>query len=175
MPEKSAAAVQIAPSRPPVKTGKPENLAEQANRLFEAISRRAFELFEQEGRADGHDVRHWTEAEREFLHPVIISLEETDNEIVARAHVPGFTASELEVTVEPRRVTITGARQSKKEKQEEGFHKVEQSSDEIFRTLELPSEVNAGKVSATLQDGTLDIRLPKLEVKNIAGGQQRQA
>jgi HSP20 family protein len=167
--EKSATAAQSAPSRPPVKAGKTESLTERANRLFEAISRRAFELFERDGRADGHDVSHWVEAENEFLHPVPINMEETENEIAVHAEVPGFTASDLEVNVEPRRLTITGKRESKMENKETEFQYTEERSDEIFRSFELPSEVNASKVSATLRDGILDIQLPKLESKKRAG------
>ena len=118
MSEKSAAAVQTAPSRPPVKAGKTESISERIERLYDTISRRAFELFERDGRVDGHDLRHWLEAEKEFLHPVQIRMEETDGEFVVHAEVPGFTASNLEVNVEPRRVTITGKRESKQETKE---------------------------------------------------------
>ena len=175
MVEKSAAAVQTAASRPPVKAGNTESLTERANRLFEAISRRAFELFERDGRADGHDVHHWVEAEKEFLHPVRINMEETKGEIIVHAEVPGFTASDLEVSVEPRRLTISGMRESKKENKDADFLYTEEHSDEIFRSFELPSEVNATKVSATLKDGILDIQLPKVEGKKTANAEQSAA
>jgi HSP20 family protein len=165
MPEKSAAAVQTAPASPPVVTGKMESVTERINRIYDTISRRAFELFERDSRMDGNDVRHWLEAEKEFLHPVHLHLEETDEDIVVRAEVPGFTASDLEVNVEPRRLIITGKRESKQETKEGESQYTEQCSDEILRTLELPSEVIAGKVSATLKDGVLNIQLPKAESK----------
>ena len=165
MLEKSAAAVQTAPSRPPVRAGKPESISDRIERLKDAISRRAYELYERDGRTDGNDVRHWLEAEKEFLHPVDVNIEETDAEFVVRAEVPGFTASDLEVNVEPRRVTIAGKRELKKETTEDGTFYSEQCSDEIFRAIELPSEVNAAKVSATLKDAVLEIKIPKAETK----------
>ncbi len=168
MLEKSAAAVQAAPSRPPVKAGKTESLTERANRLYEAISRRAFEFFERGGRADGQDVHHWLEAEKEFLNPVRINVEETEADIMVRAEVPGFAAGELEVSAEPRRVTIAGKRESKKGNNEGEAVYAEERSDEIFRSFELPSEVNTIKVSATLKDGILEIQLPKVEVGKTA-------
>ena len=67
MLEKSATAAQTAPSRPPVRSGKAESLAERIERINDAISRRAYELFERDGRANGNDVRNWLEAESEFL------------------------------------------------------------------------------------------------------------
>ncbi|HVA94845.1 MAG TPA: Hsp20/alpha crystallin family protein [Candidatus Dormibacteraeota bacterium] len=175
MLEKSAAAVQTAPSHPRVKAGKIENLTERINRLSDDISRRAFELFEQDGRVHGHDLRHWLEAEQGFLHPMCVNMEETKADIVVHAEVPGFTASDLEVDVEPRRVTITGKRETKMEsKKGEPFH-TEVSRDELFRTFDLPSEVNAAKVVATLKDGILDIQLPKAEAKKSVSAAQRAA
>jgi HSP20 family protein len=175
MLEKSAAAVQTAPSRPPVKAGNTESLAARIDRIYDAISRRAYELFERDGRADGNDVRHWLEAESEFLHPVHVNLEDADGEFVVRAEVPGFTANDLEVNVEPRRVTIAGKRESKKEvKESEALH-TEECSDEIFRAIELPSEVITTKVSATLKDGVLEIQIPKAESRKSARSETQAA
>ena len=165
MLEKSATAVQTAPSRPPVRSGKAESLAERIERINDAISRRAYELFERDGRANGNDVRNWLEAESEFLHPVHAQLEEKENEFVVRAEVPGFTANDLEVNVEPRRVTIAGKRESKSETKDGESLYTEECSDEIFRAIDLPSEVSTTKVSATLKDGVLEIQIPKVESK----------
>jgi HSP20 family protein len=165
MVEKSAIGVQTAPSRQQLKTGKTESISERIERLYGAISRRAYELFERDGRVDGNDQSHWLEAEREFLLPMQTSLEETDGEFVVRAEVPGFTASDLEVTVEPRRVSIAGKRESKKELKDGEALLTEASSEEVFRAIELPSEVLATKVSATLKDGVLNIQIPKAETK----------
>jgi HSP20 family protein len=161
MPEKSASAVQTATSRPPVKATKIEGSLERMEHLYDTISRRAFELYEKDGRVDGHDLRHWLEAERELLHPVHMKLEETEGEFVVQAELPGFTASDVEVSVEPRRVIITGKRESREENKQGGAVYVEQCSDEIFRTMDLPEEVNVMKVTATLKDGVLNIQLPK--------------
>ena len=161
MVEKSAAAVQSAPSRPPVKASKTESISERIERIYDAISRRAYELFERGGGVHGFDKDHWLEAEKELFLPVQTSMEETEGEIVMRAEVPGFTASDLEVNVEPRRVTVIGKRESKQETKEG----TEESSAEIFRTMELPSEANTTKVTATLKDGVLEVRIPKAEAK----------
>ena len=171
MLEKSATAVQTAASRPPVKAGKTESLTERMDRIYDAISRRAYELFERGGRVDGHDVQNWLEAESEFLYPAHVKLEESESEFVVRAEVPGFTASDLEVNVEPRRVTISGKRESKKETKQGESLRTEESSDEIFRAIDLPSEVVTTKVSATLKEGVLDIQIPKVESKKAAAAE----
>jgi HSP20 family protein len=161
MPEKSASAVQTATSRPPVNAADIEGSLERMEHLNEAISRRAFELYEKEGRVDGQDLRHWLEAEREILHPVHMKLEHADGEFVVLAELPGFMANDIEVSVEPRRVIITGKRESKVEDKQGDAVYVEQCSDEIFRTMDLPAEVNVLKVTAMLKDGVLTVQLPK--------------
>lgn len=161
MAEKSAAAVQSAPSRPLVKPNKTESISERIEHIYDAISRRAYELFERGGRVHGLDKDHWLEAEKELFLPVQTSIQETEGEFVVRAGVPGFTASDLEVNVELRRVTVTGKRESKLETHEG----TEESSAEIFRTMELPSEANTTKVTATLKDGVLEVKIPKAEAK----------
>jgi len=164
MPEKSASAVQTATSRPPVKSARIEGSLERMEHLNDAIARRAFELYENEGRIDGHNLRHWLEAEQEILHPVHMKLEESDAEFVVRAELPGFTASDIEVSVEPRRVIITGKRESGEEDRRADSVYVEQCSDEICRTLDLPVDVNVLKVTAMLKDGVLSVQLPKAAV-----------
>ena len=175
MVEQSEAVAPTTTSRPPVKTGKMESVTERINRIYEAIARRAYELFESEGRNDGNDVRHWLEAEKEFLRPMDVHVEETGEEFVVHAEVPGFTATDLEVHVEPRRVTITGKRELKQETKEGEALYAEQSTNEIFRAIELPSEVNATGVSATLKDGVMDIQIPKAETGKPAAVEPQSA
>jgi len=175
MPEKSASAVQLAVAPPPVRTGNLEDLSKRINRIHDAIARRAYELFENEGRLDGNDVRHWIEAEKEILYSVPITTEESDAEIVVRAEVPGFTAGELEVDAESRRLTISGKHESKQETTEGESVTSEESSVEILRSIELASDVDTGRVSASLKDGVLTVLLPKAALKKSASSSQQAA
>lgn len=171
MSEKSVptTAVQTVASQPAVTKGATETVSERIGRVYDAVARRAFELFERDGRADGHALRHWLEAEKNFLHPVHVSIKEGKDEFSVRAEVPGFTANDLEVHVDSGRLTISGKRNSTEEHQEGNTIYSEHCSSEIFRTIDLPSEVNAAKVSATIKDGVLSIQIPKAEEKkNVA-------
>ena len=42
----------------------------------DAVSRRAYEIWEREGRPDGNDLRHWLQAEQELNQPVNSPREE---------------------------------------------------------------------------------------------------
>ena len=161
MSEKSTA-VQIA--REPT-TPKPltlENAFDRANAIFEAISRRAYEIFEGSGYFPGHNLDHWFQAEKELLHPVQIDVQESEDGVSVKAEVPGFSEKELAINVEPRRVVISGRRESKKEEKKGKTIYSETRSDQVMRVIELPAEVQAEKATATLKDGIVELNLPKV-------------
>ena len=145
-------------SSPTIGVGAPNDGIKQR---FNSLARRAFEIFESHGRLFGNDINDWFQAERELFHPAHIDLSETDDGFTVRAEVPGFTAKELEINLEGRRLTISG----KREKHEERKHKrtvySETCSDQILRVLDLPAEVNAESAKATVKDGILELELAK--------------
>jgi len=152
-----------------IKPVKPENLAEKVNSIFESIARRAFEIFEGGNRGFGHDLENWFKAESELLHPVHVNVTETDETVGVIAEVPGFTEKNLEVGIEPRRLTITGKRETRKDEKKGKTVYTEACSDQILRIVELPSEVETEKATTTLKHGVLEITVPKVaKARNIA-------
>lgn len=156
-----ATAVQVAKEPTEIKPVGVENLFERANRIFDAISRRAYEIFDGNGRLFGHELEDWFQAERELLHPVHIEIGETDNNLEVKAEVPGFNEKEVAINVEPRRLVITGKRETTKEERKGKVIYSEACSNQIMRVVELPAEVETGKVTAALKNGVLTISLPK--------------
>jgi len=161
MAEKSTA-VQAAPEPRTLKLVEPQTLLERINRIHQDIARRAFEIFESEGGFWGREFDHWFKAEAELLHPAHISITESEGALNIQAEVPGFNANELEVSVEPRRLTISGRKETSKEEKKKGktIYK-EQCSSELLRIVDLPAEVDATKVTATLKNGILEFSMPK--------------
>jgi HSP20 family protein len=139
-----------------------ERPLDRMNAVFEDISRRAFEIFENNGRMFGHDLEDWFKAERELLHPVNVELTETDVAFEMKAEVPGFNEKELEISVEPRRVVIAGKRETSSEQKKGKVVRSEASSEELLRVVELPGDIDTAKVRATLRkNGMLEVMLPK--------------
>jgi len=161
MSEKSTA-VQMAPEPTALKLVEPSTLSERINRIHENIARRAFEIFESDGGFFGHDLDHWFKAEAELLHPVHVNINESDDGLTVRAEVPGFNPGELEVSLEPHRLTITGKKETSKEGKKKGktIYK-EQCSSELLRVIDLPVEVDAEKATATLKNGVVELTMPK--------------
>jgi len=138
-----------------------ETLVDRMDSIFNDIARRAYQIFEGNGRQNGHDVEDWFKAERELLAPVNIKLNETDKAIEIKAEVPGFTEKELEISVEPTQVTITGKHETTKEETKGETVYSETMASDLLRVVALPSEVETAKVTATLKNGVLNVTMPK--------------
>ena len=78
------------------------------------------------------------------------------------AEVSGLSKDDLDVKIQGNYLEIAGKREVKIP---EGYraHRNERSSASFTRSLTLPSDVDATKVSATLKDGILVLVLPKSE------------
>lgn len=144
----------------------PQAIYNRMNELYDAIARRAFEIFEVDGRIFGRDLDHWFRAEAEVLHPAHVQIRESDDAITINAEVPGFSANELQLSLEPRRLTIVGKRQSSSENKGNVLYS-ERCSSELLRSVELPVEVNASRATATVKNGVLELTAPKLTVKSM--------
>jgi HSP20 family protein len=162
MPEKSFA-TQPAREITPFKFEEVEKVFDRMQKTYDSIARRAFELFESNGQIFGRDLEDWFEAEKELLHPVHINISETEGQLQVKAEVPGFSAKELEVSVEPCRLTITGKRETKEERAEGKTVYSEYCANEILRVVDLPAKIDTAKVTATLKDGILEFAMPKAE------------
>jgi HSP20 family protein len=137
------------------------SLFDQMGETFNALTRRAYQIFESNGRAFGRDLENWLQAEKELLHHVPVNVAESDEAFEVRAEIPGFNEKEIELGVESRRLTITGKRETKKEEKKGKTLWVESSSDQILRVVDLPAEIATDKVTATLRNGVLELSLPK--------------
>jgi HSP20 family protein len=139
-----------------------ENMAKHVNDVFQSVSRRAYELFESNGRMKGHDLENWFSAENELLHPVHVRMMESETGLEIKAEVPGFSERELEVSVEPTRVVIAGARESSKQEKKGKVTSTEACSNQIMRVINLPGEIDADRTAAILKNGVLELTLPKV-------------
>jgi HSP20 family protein len=138
-----------------------EKLFDEMKQITETIRGRAYQIFEEHGKLFGQEWSDWFQAEEELLHPVHLSLSESPDSFILHAEVPGFRADELEVSVEARRVTIAGHRESSRERKTEKRVFSERCSDRILRAVELPADVDPQKVEATLKDGMLAMTMAK--------------
>jgi HSP20 family molecular chaperone IbpA len=141
----------------------PDQILDRMKETFDVIACRAFELFERNGRQVGHDLEDWFQAEKELLHPAYLNISETDAALTVEFEAPGFTEKDIQVSVEPRRLTVTGKRESLEEKKKGKTVYSEQRCNEIFRTVDLPCEVDPTPraIKAIVDRGIVTITLTK--------------
>jgi HSP20 family protein len=158
-------AVEQAKAGLPIKQVTMDRFVDRIDDVYAAIARRAYEIFDHDGRGLGRDLEHWLRAESELFHPLHVVMRESENALTVRVEVPGFTAKDLEVSIEPCRLAISGKRETKQERAKSTAVYCEQCSDQIFRVLDLPADVDPSKTKATLKDGILDLEIPKAASK----------
>ncbi len=161
MREQAVRAMQPAKETVPVKVVTGDEIFDRMKQTFEAITQRAYEIFESSGQMFGRDLADWFQAESELLHPVHLDIAESEGALTVRAEVPGFNANEIEVNLESRRLTITGKRESKEERKTGKIVYSERCSNQIFRAIELPAEVDTTQATATLKNGVLELEMQK--------------
>jgi HSP20 family molecular chaperone IbpA len=161
MAERTSTAVQRAQESATPKPVKTESLLDRMDEVFNEIRKSAFETFDGSGRLFGRELDDWLKAEREFLHPVHIQLTESGESLEVQAEVPGFSEKELEISVEPSRLTISGKRETSKEEKKGKTLYSETGRDQILRVVDLPVEIQTDKVTATLKNGLLELTMPK--------------
>ena len=163
MPEIAKSAIPVKKSAAPaaLKLVPPADLFERMGKIYDSVAHRAFELFEHNGRSLGRDLEDWFRAEAELLHPVHVDLVETEEGLAVRAEVPGFTAKDLDISIEPNRLIISGKRETKEERKDKKIIYREHNSDQIMRMIHLPVAVDEDKASATVKDGMLEVKMAK--------------
>ena len=131
--------------------------------FFDLIARRPFELLGARPRFLTRELENWFKSEAELFRPVNLKLYETEDALLARAEVPGFSENELDIQVEPWGLTIKGKKEFKEEKKEPvPFYK--EKMNQVYRTIKFPVEVLPEQAKATLKNGVLELTMPKAEV-----------
>ena len=108
-------------------------------------------LFEGNGRA----AQSWVPA---------VDVWETDNEVVYAFDLPGIPEEKISVELHDDTLTVTGEREHREERSEDGFYRYERRFGSFSRTLGVPQGVSDDGVSADYKDGVLEVRVAKPEV-----------
>ena len=177
MAAQTATAVATQPVKIPAiskQSGSEKNI-EKFDQVYDSIAKRAFEIFNNNGRWFGNELSDWLQAESEILHPIHLEIAETEDGLNVRAEVPGFTAKELNIQVEGDRLTIAGKHESKEETTKGRTIYSERCAKEILRSVDLPMEVDPTKVNAQLMNGILNIELPKAQDAKAAPAEMKAA
>lgn len=86
--------------------------------------------------------------------------------------LPGVKKDDIKISVKNNTLTVSGERKHKEEIKEEDYHRIETSFGKFERSFSLPEGTDVENISASNEDGVLEVVIPKLKqetqkVKNI--------
>jgi HSP20 family protein len=92
-----------------------------------------------------------------------LDISERKDAYLVTVELPGVKLDDLQVTLEDGLLTIQGERQFTSQSSEQQFHRVERRYGAFRRSVTLPAHVQADAVEATVEDGVLQVLVPKAE------------
>ena len=88
-------------------------------------------------------------------------VHETLGEFVFRADLPGIKQENLDITLTANQLRIAGRREGVKHAENEHSHLSEREYGAFERVFTLPDSVDGEKIQATMNDGVLNLVVPK--------------
>lgn len=119
------------------------SLQEQFSRLFDTSF---------PGRSSESDLTTWAPA---------VDIQETENELVLKADLPGIEEKDIDVRIENNTLTIRGERKFEKQVNEDNYLRVERSYGSFSRSFSLPNTINTEAIKAEYKNGVLTVQMPK--------------
>lgn len=86
-----------------------------------------------------------------------------ENGAMVTSELPGVKMEALDITASGKTITVKGARKEETGGEDVRYLRRERPEGEFNRSIELPFQIDASKVEAKLQNGVLEIRLPRAE------------
>ncbi len=79
------------------------------------------------------------------------------------ADLPGVKKEDIKINVKGNMITFSGERRHKEEVDEKDYHRVESSFGKFERSFTLPDGADVENITASNEDGVLEIVIPKLK------------
>ncbi len=99
----------------------------------------------------------------EFPFTPEVDIEETPEEFVLRADLPGVSQKDVKVHLTGETLTIRGERRSEATTKENNLLRCERVHGAFERSFTLTSPVRADQVKAAYRDGVLEVLVPKAD------------
>ena len=93
-----------------------------------------------------------------------VDVKETEKEYLVTMNVPGFKKEDIDISLNDGILVIAGKNEEKIENNEDSKYIIkERSSSSFSRSFKLPISINKEEISAKMDNGILDIVIPKME------------
>lgn len=92
-----------------------------------------------------------------------VDINEDENNIYVDADLPGMEKKDVKLTIENNALSLSGAREQKREENRKGYYRIERHSGRFERKFYLGENVDSTKAKAEFDKGVLKIVIPKKE------------
>jgi HSP20 family protein len=92
-----------------------------------------------------------------------LNVTEDASRFCLRAELPGVKSDELDIQATGKNISISGARTIHPENDSARYHRREREAGKFSRVLAMPSDIDADRIEAKLEDGILTVVVPKAE------------
>ncbi|KUK52484.1 MAG: Heat shock protein Hsp20 [Marinimicrobia bacterium 46_47] len=93
-----------------------------------------------------------------------VDLEETKNDYIIHAELPGMNKKDIDISVENDILTISGEKKERVQTKDSNCLISEIMSGHFSRSFRLPAQINSEKIEAKWDNGVLVVKIPKSEV-----------
>lgn len=91
-----------------------------------------------------------------------IDIIDREKDILIRAELPGVDKKDLDVSVSDNLLVIKGTSKYESSNEKNDYYNSEIKKGTFSRSLSLPSNVDATKIKASLNNGLLELTIPKI-------------
>lgn len=119
----------------------------------ETMRRQMDQMFDELVGSERQSVMSWKPA---------IELQDTEDNLVLRAEIPGVDGKDINVQVTREAVAISGEHRFEQKTEEKGFFRSEFRYGNFQRVIPLPVAIQNEQVKADFKDGILTLTLPKV-------------
>ncbi|MDI6897392.1 Hsp20/alpha crystallin family protein [Methanocella conradii] len=97
-----------------------------------------------------------------------VDVMEKGNDVIVTADLPGVDKKDIKISVRGDVLEISAERKMEREEKEKGYLRHERSYNRFYRSIRLPAPVDKGKAKASLNNGVLEVTLPKIEKAEVS-------
>lgn len=109
-----------------------------------------------------------------------VDAHRTETGLCVRMELPGMRLQDIEISVHDRQLVVSGEREAEEKIEEERWVRRERSYGKFQRAFTLPEGVSADQITATFENGVLQLDIPNPPERQprkiqIGGGQHTES
>ncbi len=93
----------------------------------------------------------------------LTDIYENKDDYTIKADLPGMKKDDVKISFADEQLSISGERVQEQETKDAKCHRVERTYGKLYRSFNLPKEIQEDKIKAGFKDGQLTITIPKAD------------